>query len=45
LTPFAYQQRQIRRQHEINSAPLKFVPGCFAEQKGWTKKSNFQELL
>jgi AraC-like DNA-binding protein len=35
LTPSAYQQQQRRRREEIASAPLKFIPGCFAEQKGW----------
>lgn len=44
LTPSAYlsQQQQIKAQ--ILKTPLKFVPGCFAEKKGWTKKSNFQEV-
>ena len=35
LTPSAYQLQQRRRQEEIANAPLKFIPGCFAEQKGW----------
>jgi AraC-like DNA-binding protein len=35
LTPSAYQQQQRLRKQEIASAPLKFIPGCFAEQKGW----------
>ena len=34
-TPAAYQQIQHRRQAEIASAPLKFIPNCFAEKKGW----------
>jgi AraC-like DNA-binding protein len=41
LTPSLYQQLQKERKTEINSMPLKFIPNCFAEQKGWTKKSNF----
>jgi AraC-like DNA-binding protein len=44
-TPSVYQQQRMQRQLEINSSPLKFVPSCFAEQKGWTKNSNFQEVL
>jgi AraC-like DNA-binding protein len=44
LTPSAYllQQQQIRTQ--IYKTPLKFIPGCFAENRGWTKNSNFQEM-
>lgn len=29
---------------EIAETPLKFVPGCFALQHGWTKNSNFEEV-
>jgi AraC-like DNA-binding protein len=38
LTPSSYilQQQTIRTQ--ILKTPLKFVPGCFAEKKGWTKE-------
>lgn len=35
LTPSAYQQQQRKRRQEIASVPLKFIPNCFAEQKGW----------
>ena len=35
LTPSAYQQQQRLRKEQIASAPLKFIPGCFAQQKGW----------
>ena len=35
LTPSAYQQQQHLRRQQIAEAPLKFIPGCFAEQKGW----------
>jgi AraC-like DNA-binding protein len=44
LTPSAYltQQQQIKAQ--ILKTPLKFVPGCFADKNGWTKKSNFEEV-
>ncbi len=38
LSPSIYlvQQRKIKAQ--ILNSPLKFVPGCFAEKKGWMKK-------
>jgi AraC-like DNA-binding protein len=35
LTPSAYQQQQRQRRRQIAEVPLKFIPGCFAEQKGW----------
>jgi AraC-like DNA-binding protein len=38
LTPSAYQQQQLRRNAEIANTPLKYIPNCFAEKKGWTKK-------
>lgn len=43
-TPSAYllQQQQLRAQ--LKKAPLGFIPGCFAEKNGWTKKSNFEEV-
>ncbi len=45
LTPSAYltQQQQIKSQ--ILKTPLNFVPGCFADKNGWTKKSNFEEVI
>lgn len=43
ITPSAYQQQQSERRREISATPLKFIPNCFAENKGWTKNSNFQE--
>jgi AraC-like DNA-binding protein len=43
-TPSAYQQEHKRKQEEIKTAPLKHIPNCFAEMKGWTKKSNFEEV-
>jgi hypothetical protein len=36
------QQQKIKAQ--ILKTPLKFVPNCFAEKKGWTEKSNFEEV-
>jgi AraC-like DNA-binding protein len=44
ITPLVYQKRQMNRKAEIGKAPLKFIPYCFAEQKGWIKKSNFEEV-
>ena len=35
LTPSAYQQQQRLRRQQIAEVPLKFIPGCFAQQKGW----------
>lgn len=42
-TPSHYQHQQQVRAAEISRVPLKFIPNCFAEQKGWTQKSNFRE--
>ena len=44
ISPSAYllQQQQIKEQ--ILKAPLNFIPGCFAEKKGWANKSNFEEI-
>jgi AraC-like DNA-binding protein len=44
LSPSAYQQQSVKRQQEMKTLPLHFIPNCFAESKGWTKKSNFQEV-
>jgi len=34
-TPAAYQLMQHKRQAEVAKVPLKFIPNCFAEKKGW----------
>jgi len=34
-TPAAYQRQQAERKADMESKPLKYVPNCFAEQKGW----------
>jgi AraC-like DNA-binding protein len=34
-TPAAYQATLHKRKAEIANAPLKFIPNCFAEKKGW----------
>ena len=44
LTPSLYLSQQQLKKAQILQAPLKFVPGCFAEKNGWTKKSNFEEM-
>jgi len=44
LTPSAYQQQQRIRKIEMAKSPLKFIPNCFAEQKGWVKKRNFKQV-
>jgi AraC-like DNA-binding protein len=43
-SPSEYQQRSKRRREEIKRSPLRFIPNCFAEQKGWTQNSNFEEV-
>ncbi len=42
LSPSKYQQQFKERQEQIKTVPLQFIPNCFAEQKGWIQKSNFQ---
>ncbi|MCR8558532.1 AraC family transcriptional regulator [Mucilaginibacter sp. BJC16-A38] len=41
-TPAVYQATQHQRQAEIASAPLKFIPNCFAEKKGWKPVGSFE---
>ncbi|GAA3967089.1 helix-turn-helix domain-containing protein [Mucilaginibacter dorajii] len=41
-SPSAYRQREIKRSAEMQVSPLKFIPNCFAQEKGWLKNSNFQ---
>jgi AraC-like DNA-binding protein len=43
FSPALYQEQFKERQAQIKAAPLQFIPNCFAEQKGWTKESNFEE--
>lgn len=45
LTPAAYQKIQLKRKEEIHKMPLRFIPNCFAENNGWTKNRNFQEVI
>jgi len=44
LTPSVYLHQQRLRNIEISKSPLKFIPACFAEQKGWLENRNFQQL-
>lgn len=44
VTPAAFQRERKRVFREISRAPLKHIPNCFAEKKGWTKNSNFREI-
>jgi AraC-like DNA-binding protein len=43
ISPSVYLQQQQQIKAHIAKAPLDFIPGCFAEKKGW-KKSNFEEV-
>lgn len=44
LAPSEYQSQQTKRKIEITNEPLKFIPNCFVENRGWKKNSNFQEV-
>jgi AraC-like DNA-binding protein len=44
ITPSEYQKRHRLRQEQIKAEPLHFIPNCFAEQKGWAKNSNIEEV-
>ncbi len=41
ITPSAYSIQQQKIKTQIAEAPLTFIPGCFAEKKGWLKKEQF----
>jgi AraC-like DNA-binding protein len=43
ISPSHFQVEQQQRKADIKLRPLDFIPNCFAENKGWTKNSNFQE--
>ena len=45
MSPSAYQSTFENRRQQIISSPLHFIPHCFASQKGWLEKSNFEEAL
>lgn len=44
ITPATFRAQKEAVRREIASLPLKHIPNCFAEMKGWTKVSNFREL-
>ena len=44
ICPSKYQQHFKERKRQMQEAPLRFIPNCFAESKGWTQKSNFKEV-
>ena len=45
LTPGKYLHQQNLIRAQMLEAPLDFVPGCFAEKKGWKENSNFEEKI
>jgi AraC-like DNA-binding protein len=36
LTPSVFQNQQHALKADIKKAPLKYIPNCFAEKKGWS---------
>jgi AraC-like DNA-binding protein len=42
VSPSTYLIQQLKIKAQIRKAPLEFIPGCFAEKKGWKQKSNFE---
>jgi AraC-like DNA-binding protein len=42
-SPAAWQHQYKMLREKIKEKPLQFIPNCFAEQKGWTQNSNFEE--
>lgn len=44
ISPSAYLLQQQRIKAHMTRAPLDFIPGCFAENRGWKKNSNFEEV-
>jgi AraC-like DNA-binding protein len=43
VSPAAFQRLSQARKREVAAVPLRHIPNCFAEKKGWTKNSNFRE--
>jgi len=43
-SPTEYSHAYAARQEQIREIPLQFIPACFADQKSWTQKSNFEEV-
>ena len=44
MSPSAFQKKEMERQKDQDKTPLKYIPNCFAESRGWTEKSNFEEV-
>ena len=44
MSPAEFQRNRHKVFEEISRIPLKHIPNCFAEKKGWTKNSNFREI-
>ena|SRR5258708_15360610 len=45
-SPSEFQLQQQRRQSDVASSPLHFIPNCFVESHGWiAKNSNFREVM
>ena len=38
VTPSAFMEEQQQMKKQIEKTPLKFVPGCFIYQNGWSEK-------
>ena len=38
VTPAAWQAEKLRVKGEIAKVPLNYIPGCFADKKGWKKE-------
>jgi AraC-like DNA-binding protein len=45
IKPSDYLRQQQHLKTQMLQTPLRFVPGCFAHQHGWTKNSNFEEMI
>lgn len=43
LTPAAFGRERQRFADDVSCMPLRHIPNCFAEKKGWSKNSNFEE--
>jgi AraC-like DNA-binding protein len=35
MTPAAYQRVEMKKRAEMSERPVKFVPNCFIEKRGW----------
>ena len=38
-SPSEYMQQQQKIKTQLRTTPLRFIPGCFADQYGWSKKA------